>query len=180
MPRLQAIHPDQATGPAKDLLDAVRKKTGRVPNILKHMANSPAALEAYLGFSGALKNGAFKDDLRECIALAIAEQNDCDYCRAAHTAVGKMTGLTDEEMVSCRKGEISDSKTRAAVNFARRVVETRGGVEDRDLDEVRGAGWGEGEIVEMVATVALNIYTNYFNHVAGTEVDFPKPPSLDG
>jgi len=180
MPRLEAINPENATGEARKLLDTVQAKTGRAPNIVRTLAASPAALKAYLGFSGALKESALSDPLRECIALTVAEENDCDYCRAAHTAGGKLAGLSDEDMVNCRKGESSDSKTQAAIRFARRVVETRGWVEDRDLDEVRGAGWGEGEIVDMVATVALNLFTNYFNHVAGTEVDFPTPPSLDG
>ncbi len=178
MPRLEALNPDNATGPAKELLDAVQAKMGKTPNILRTLANSPAALNAYLGFSDALKDGALSPALRECIALTVAEGSGCDYCLAAHTTMGKMAGLGDEDMINCRKGESSDGKTAAAIHFARRLMDTNGFVEDGDLATVREAGFNDGDIAEIVAVVSLNLFTNYFNHVAETEIDFPAAPAL--
>ncbi|MBN2491592.1 MAG: carboxymuconolactone decarboxylase family protein [Planctomycetes bacterium] len=178
MPRLQAIKLEQAGGLARELLDGAKKKMGRVPNLLKHLANSPAALKAYLEFSGALKDGAFPDELRECIALAVAEQNRCDYCRAAHTALGKMAGLSPEEMLDCRRGESADPRRQAAIRLARRILETRGAVSDDDLAAARKAGFDDAGIVEIVAVTVLNLYTNFINHVADTQLDFPAAPAL--
>lgn len=178
MPRLKALDPKTATGPAKELMDTVKANMGKVPNILRTMANSPAALNAYLGFSGALKDGALSPELRECIALAVAQKNDCDYCLAAHTALGKMAGLGADEMINCRKGESTDARTAAAIRFALRTMETNGFVEEGDMAAVREAGFSDGDVAEIVAVVSLNIFTNLFNHVADTKIDFPKAPAL--
>jgi AhpD family alkylhydroperoxidase len=111
--------------------------------------------------------------LREQIALAVAQENDCDYCLAAHTALGRSVGLSDEAIRDSRRGASPDSKTDAALRFARLIVEKRGRVSDEDVARVRYAGHTDAEIAEIVANVAVNIFTNYFNHVAETEVDFP-------
>ncbi len=178
MARINTIDPEQATGEAKELLDGAKKKMGKVPNILRAMANSPAALKCYLTFSGALADGALSPQLREQIALAIAQENQCHYCLAAHTAIAKMSGLSDEDILGARKGEAADPKAKAAVEFARAVNDTKGFVSDAQLQAVRDAGFSDGEIAEIVAAVALNVYTNYFNHVADTELDFPEAPEL--
>lgn len=178
MPRLQAINPDTAEGRAKELLDGVKAKLGKAPNLLRTMANSPAVLEAYLGLSGALAGGLLPAKLREQLALSVSEANGCEYCLAAHSALGKMAGLSEEDVLESRGGESSDSKARAALSFAREVVENRGWVSDGDVEGLRSAGYGDGEIAEIVAHVALNIFTNYFNNVAQTVVDFPSVPKL--
>lgn len=178
MPRLQAVNPETASGKAKDLLDGVRSKLGKTPNLLRTMANSPAVLEAYLGFSGALQGGLLSSRLREQMALAVSEANGCEYCLAAHSALGKTVGLSEEDILDSRHGASSDSEVDVALRFARRVAENRGLVSDGDLERLRRAGYGDGEIAEIVAHVALNIFTNYFNHVAETEVDFPSVPKL--
>ena len=174
MPRLNPVNPQQATGKAKELLDAVQKKLGSTPNMFKTLANSPAVLEAYLSFSGALGRGLLDAKQQERIALAVGQQNVCQYCVSAHTAIGKMVGLPENEITASRRGEADDAKSGAALKFAQAVVEKRGAVTDADVDAVRKAGLGDGEVAEIVAAVALNIFTNYFNLVAGTEVDFPK------
>lgn len=174
MPRLNTIDPATATGEARTLLEGVQKSLGMAPNIARTMANSPAALNGYLSFSGALAKGRLPHRLREQIALVVGETNGCDYCLSAHSAVGKMAGLSEEEISRSRRGESSDARTQAALVFARKLVEDRGWVSDEDLGTVRSAGYDEGEIAEIVANVALNIFTNYFNHVADTEVDFPR------
>lgn len=173
MARLKTIAKTEATDAARRLLDGVEKKMGRVPNLMATLANSPAALEAYLGFSNALSKGTLPARLREQLALTVGEANGCQYCLAAHTALGRMAGLADQDIADSRHGVSPDRKTEAVLRFARKVVAERGRVSDEDVESVRAAGAGDDEIAETVATVALNIFTNYFNHVADTEVDFP-------
>lgn len=174
MSRIHQIAPDSATGKAKELLDAVHGKLGLVPNITRAMANSPAVLEGYLGLSGALGKGSLSAKNREQIALAVGQANHCDYCLAAHSAIGKMVGLTPDQILDSRRGTAIDPKADAVIRFARKLVDERGRVSDADVAEVRAAGLNDGGIAEVVANVALNIFTNYFNHVAETDIDFPK------
>ena len=144
------------------------------PNLMKGMANSPAALKAYLDFSGALAGGELDPALREQIALTVGAANQCEYCVSAHTAIGKGAGLSNDELVNARNAISGDPKAKAALTFARVVVDAKGNVTNGDLQTLKAAGYSEGEVVEIVAHVGLNIFTNYFNHVAQTEVDFPK------
>ncbi|MBX3277899.1 MAG: carboxymuconolactone decarboxylase family protein [Acidobacteria bacterium] len=174
MQRLKAIDPKEATGKAKELLDGVKAKIGMVPNLMRTFANSPAALEGYLNFSGALGGGLLSAKLREQIALTVADANSCEYCLSAHTAIGKMVGLDENELVASRRATASNARTDAALKFAHQIVVKRGEVLDSEVQAVREAGYSDGEITEIVAHVALNIFTNYFNHVAQTVVDFPK------
>jgi len=180
MSRISQINPDTGRDPpgARALLDAVKDKLGLVPNMTRAMANAPAVLDGYLQFSGALGKGTLSARAREQIALAVAQANGCDYCLAAHSAVGKMVGLTAEQIQDSRRGNAVDAKTDALIRFARRVVDTRGRVSDGDIDEVRDAGFDDGVIAEVVADVALHVFTNYFNNVAETDIDFPKAPEL--
>ncbi|MEZ6084641.1 MAG: peroxidase-related enzyme [Phycisphaerae bacterium] len=174
MPRLKAIETAEAEPKAKTLLNGVQKKLGMTPNLMRTMANSPAVLEAYLGFSNTLGQSSLSTKLREQIALTVGEVNRCQYCLAAHNALGKMAGLGDEEIADSRRGTSTDRKTEAVLKFARRIVAERGWVSDEDVASVRAVGVNDVEIAEIVAVVALNIFTNYFNHVAGTKVDFPE------
>ena len=173
MPRIQPIDPAAAEGKAKALLDGVHKALGMTPNIMRTMANSPAVLDAYLGFGKALSGGQLSAPLREQIALAVAGANGCEYCAAAHTALGKMHGLESPELAANLEGRAADPKVAAALDFALAIVDKRGWADDADLARVRAAGYGEGEVAEIAATVALNIFSTYFNHIAETEVDFP-------
>lgn len=174
MTRITAIEPTKATGKAKELLDAVKNKLGRVPNMMRTMAHSPAVLEAYLNFNATLAGGQLKAELREELALLSAEMNACGYCVAAHTAIAKTVGLSGDAILRARKGYSLDPKTNAALNFARALIALGGEVSDADVQTAKDAGLAEGEIGEIIANVALNIFTNYFNVVAQTEVDFPK------
>ena len=170
MSRLRTIDPAHSEGRVKEIFEGPLK--GKHLNIFKGMANSPAALDAYLAFSGALGKAALSAADRELIALATAEANECAYCRAAHTAIGKSVGLTDDLTVAARRGAIgADPKRDAIVKFALKLHEKRGHVSDADLKEFRAAGFTDGHIVEVVATYAINLFTNYFNHVAETEID---------
>ncbi len=174
MSRLPAIEITNATGKAKDLLTAVQNKLGRAFNMTRVMANSPAVLEGYLGLSGALGGGLLDAKTRERLALVTAQENECDYCLSAHSAIGKMVGLTKEQIAESRKGQGDDDRTSAALVFTQRLVTTRGGINDSDLAAVRQAGFSDGEIAEIIAHVALNVLTNYFNKAAQVDIYFPK------
>ncbi len=173
MTRLNTLSPETATGRAKDLLDAVQHKLGMVPNMTRAMAGSPATLDGYLQLSGALAKGSLTAKVREQLALAVAEANGCDYCLAAHAAVGKAVGLTADQVRDARLATAVDGKTDALLRFARRVVDARGRVSDADVAAVRAAGWNDGAVAEVIANVALNVFTNYFNVAADTDLDFP-------
>jgi uncharacterized peroxidase-related enzyme len=172
--RLPAIQTEAATGKAKELLEAVQAKLKITPNMTRVMANSPAVVEAYLAFSGALSHGALDAKLREGIALEVREQNSCQYCVSAHTAIGKTTGLSDSEIQQARDARASSVRNTAALQFASELVAKRGRATEADVETVRRAGFTDGEITEIIAHVALKIFTNYFNNTAGVEVDFPK------
>jgi uncharacterized peroxidase-related enzyme len=178
MSRLKQIATETAGERARTLLDAVKSKLGLVPNMTRAMANSPAVLDAYLQFSGALRKGSLSTRAREQISLAVAQANGCDYCLAAHSAIGKAVGLTAEQVRDSRLGAAVDPKIDALIRFALEVVQTRGRVSDAALAEVREAGFDDGVIAEVVAHVALDVFTNYFNNVTQTDVDFPKAPEL--
>ncbi len=178
MSRIEPVAPDTADAQAQQLLAQVKKKLGRVPNLLRVFAHSPAALEGYLGLSGALGQGLLAPKLREQIALTVGEINQCTYCLSAHTAIARLTGLDDAAILDARSARAADPKAAAILSLARSLVVERGRLSDRDLAAARGAGVGDGELVELVAQVALNLLTNYLNHVAETVVDFPRAPAL--
>jgi uncharacterized peroxidase-related enzyme len=172
MQRITAINHETAEAKAKELLDAVKAKIGFAPNLMKTMANSPAVLEAYLNFSGALGT-TLNAKVREQIALTTAEINGCGYCASAHTAIGKMSGLDETAILKARSASSDDAKVDAALKFSSALLVSRGKVSETDIANVKAAGYTEKEITEIVANVALNIFTNYFNETASTEVDFP-------
>ncbi len=174
MPRIQPIELDKAQPKAKALLEGVHKSLGITPNGMRTMAQSPATLEAYLGFGKALSGASVSPQLREQIALTVAGENACNYCASAHTALGTKLGVDTDELAANLKGLSRDPKTKAALEFARRIVIERGWVSDDDLRRVREAGYTEGEITEIIAVVSQNIFSTYFNHIADTDVDFPR------
>ncbi len=158
---------------SQELLAGVKKMLGGTPNMFTTMAHSSAALGVFVGALGALSTSKLSGGLREQIALAVAGANGCDYCASAHTALGKMNKLSEGELAQNLQSESTDEKTQAALSFARKIVDARGRISDADLQTVRSAGYSESEIVDMVAVTCINIFTNYFNHIAGTEIDFP-------
>lgn len=165
---------ESAPTASQPLLEAVKKQIGVVPNLFRLVANSPAALEGYLGMSGALGKGALPAATRERIALAVAEINGCNYCLSAHTYLGKnVAKLDDAEIAANRAGGSNDAKADAAVRFAAKVTQQRGKVSAEDVLAVKSAGYSDAQIIEIVQHVALNTWTNYINEVAKTEIDFP-------
>lgn len=174
MSRIPLVQPQQATGPTREMLDAVQAQLGGVPNFLKVLAHSPAALGSFLGMHGALESGALDAPTRERIALAVAESNSCEYCVSAHSAIGRKAGLDNAEMKLNREGTSSDAKAAAAVAFARALNENAGEVTTAELDAVRAAGHGDKDIVEIIALVSMNFFTNVIGKATRVEIDFPK------
>jgi len=165
---------DDAPAASRPLLEAVKKQLGVAPNLFRLVANNPAALEGYLGLSGALGKGALPAPTRERIALTVAEINGCSYCLSAHTYLGKnLAKLDDAEITANRSGASNDPKADAAVRFAAKVVRERGHVSEEDVRAVKFAGYDDAQLIEIVLHVALNTWTNYINEVTKTDVDFP-------
>lgn len=173
MARLTIPTRDQSPAASQPVLDAVGKQLGVIPNLFRLLGLSPAALEGYSALNGALGK-TLDAKTRERIALAVAQANGCDYCLSAHTYIGgTLLKLDNAELALNRHGQSSDAKANAVVAFARKVTETRGKVSDADVAEVKLAGYSEGQVVEIVANVAINVLTNFLNNVAETDIDFP-------
>lgn len=177
MQRIQPVKNPE--GKAADLLGNVKAAMGSTPNIFTTFANAPAALEGYLSLNGALGGGKLEGKLRESLALTIAGFNGCDYCASAHTFLGDKAGLDKDELQSNLKGQSSNSKTQAALTFATKILETRGHPVQSDLDSVHDAGFSDEEAIEILAHVALNTFTNYFNEAFAVEIDFPVVSTQD-
>lgn len=173
MSRLNSINPETATGKAAELLATVKSSMGMVPNLTKVMANQPAVLDTFLAIGGALSQGSFDAKTREAIALTVAGANECDYCASAHSAISQSLKVDDAEIKQRLSGHSNDPKLDALLHFASRVVDAKGKVTDADLEAVKAAGYDDGAIMEITANVVANIFTNYINHVADTEIDFP-------
>ena len=174
MPRLNPYPHASATGPRKELMDAVKSQFGTVINMFGTVAHSPAALKSMLGSFGALSEGRLGAALGEQIAVAIADTNGCEYCLSAHTMLGRKAGVSAEAMDAARQGRSADPRTEAAIGFALKLVEKRAHIETGDIDALRRAGFDDEEIVEIVAHVALNLFTNYVNVAFDVDVDFPS------
>jgi uncharacterized peroxidase-related enzyme len=173
MSRVPLINPQDTTDERQVLLGQIHAAFGDTPNMFRAVANSTAALKSMWGSFGALGNGVIPAKLGEQIAVAIANRNACEYCLAAHTALGRKAGASSQEMTAAQGGESEDPKTAAALRFVLRVVEGRGQIDDADVQQLRTAGFGDEEIVEILAHVALNLFTNYINVAFSVPVDFP-------
>lgn len=176
--RIERIDLNSPPAAAKDTLDKIKAKYGKVPNIFATIANSPASLKAIMGMFGALAEGELNGVPHEAIALRVGEIHGCKYCTAAHTAKAKMAGASADDAIAFRKGEAGDTKVQALIKLSETMVEKRGQLTDADLQAAKGAGVTEGEMIETVAIVALNTFTNYINALVQTEVDFPAAPEL--
>ncbi|WP_405883521.1 carboxymuconolactone decarboxylase family protein [Streptomyces sp. NBC_01136] len=172
-PRLPHVTAETADDKQRTLLDDTKRQLGRVPNLYASMANGPAALKGYLAMRDALTKGVLTAKLREQLALLIAQENGCLYCLSAHTMRGGMMGFSDQELARTRNAQSGDPHTHAVLTIAREVMKTGGNVDDAVLTDARSAGVSDAELAEIVAHIALNVLSNYFNHLAQPELDFP-------
>jgi uncharacterized peroxidase-related enzyme len=175
MARLTSIDPAQATGETRELFDAIQQTLGFIPNAARINASSPAAFRAWLAFFGALAGGQLDPEVRQRIALGVAEATACAYCLAGHTYLAKhIDHLSDEAIQDSRRFSCSDAKMDAALTFAKAVLDRQGSVSDDEVERVRAAGYSDGEIVEIVMCVGFNVLSTYFNNVADTAIDSPR------
>lgn len=176
MPRIELIAPDTATASARDLLATIRGAAGGVTNLFKATAHSPAALKGLWGMYASLAGGVLPAPLRERIALAVSDRNRCGYCVSAHSFMGRKAGLSPEELSAAQAGESADPKAAAALRFALTLVDSRGVLADHDVQALRDAGFSDEELVEVLAHVALNVFTNYLTIALQVPTDFPAVP----
>lgn len=174
MSRILPVDPKQTDTTTARTLDAVKGKLGMLPNLFTTLARSPMALNAYLQLSEIVTGGRLNGQQRELIAIAVAQENTCEYCLSAHAAIGKGLGLEENNIELARRGSATDLIDDAIVAFSLSVVRSHGGVSDDALNAVRNEISDDGIIIEIVTNVVLNIMSNYVNRVAGTEVDFPS------
>lgn len=173
MSHISLIARNDATGATRDLLDQITSAFGTTPAMFRAVANSPAALRSMWGSFQALGEGTLGPALGEQIAVAVANRNKCEYCLAAHTGLGRKAGLTDAALLAAQTGDADDPKTAALLRFALELVDQRGHVSDEQAEAVRRQGWTDPELVELIAHVALNLFTNYVNVALQVPVDFP-------
>jgi uncharacterized peroxidase-related enzyme len=174
MSRINLVTPEQANDEQQALYTAIQGQLGMVPNFLKIFANSPAALRAFLGLHSIANEGSLDPQTKERIALGLAEQNACEYCVSAHTAIGRKAGLSSAEIEANRAGSSQDAKAAVAVKFARSLAEHNGEVTTAELLEIRNAGYDDAELVEIITHVGMNVLTNILGKASRVEIDFPK------
>ncbi len=178
MARLNVVTPAEASGQTKELYEAIKRAIGAVPNIYQGLGNSPVALEGVLHTDALLKKGQLSGAEIEAVKLAVSEAYGCNYCLAAHTLLGKKAGLTDEETVRIRRGTSQQPRIGALVKFVNAALAPQARISDADLAAVKAAGYNDAQIAETVQVVAQTVFTNLFNRVHQTALDFPAAPAL--
>jgi uncharacterized peroxidase-related enzyme len=176
MSRISPVVSSHVDAKVATTLSQVKASLGMVHNLFATLAHAPVALDGYLSLSKTLSHGRLSARQREMLALAVGQENECQYCLSAHTAMAKAAGVSEADAMKARGGDGEDPLERALVAFAKKLVRQRGHVADEDVENARKAGIDDGLIMEVVATVALNTLTNYANELAGTEIDFPVVP----
>lgn len=174
MSRINTVTQETATTEQSALLTAIQGQLGMVPNFLKIFANSPAALRAFLGLHSIASEGSLDLPTRERIALSVAQQNSCEYCVSAHTAIGRKAGLSGAEMEANRAGSSQDAKAAVAVKLARSLIAHQGDITTAELIEARNAGYTDGDIVEIITHVGMTLLTTILGKASRVEIDFPK------
>lgn len=179
MQRIPAVTPDNAPQASAEALSTMSRRMGRTFAIHATMASSPSIINAYAALVGAVgEHGTLDGPTRETIALAVAGANACDYCQAAHTALGRRAGLSEEQMVAARTGQpLQDARLATIAALAREVSTRTGYVDDATWQAALEGGWSEEQLAEAFTHVMANVFTNYFNHFAGTELDLPAAPA---
>ncbi|MFI8962455.1 carboxymuconolactone decarboxylase family protein [Streptomyces sp. NPDC053493] len=178
MSRLPQLTVETANEEQRELLEGTLKQLGKLPNLYAALANGPAALRGYLAMREALVGGSFSARQREQLALYIAQRNDCTYCVSAHTLRGGKVGLSEQELLDTRHGQDhGDPHMDQVLRITGAIMESGGRVTDAALADARAAGVTDGELAEIVGHVALNVLSNFFNHVAQPELDFPLVPA---
>ncbi|MCX7096922.1 MAG: carboxymuconolactone decarboxylase family protein [Methylococcales bacterium] len=174
MSRITIVTNETANNEQQALLAAIQTKLGMTPNFLRVFANSPSALRAFLGLHSIAGEGSLDPQTRERIAIGLAQQNTCEYCLSAHTAIGRKAGLDSAEIAANRAGTSQDEKAAVAVKLARSLVDNRGEVTTAEILEARNVGYSDAEIVEIITHAGMNFLTNMIGKASRVDIDFPK------
>ncbi len=178
MSRVKPVSVDAAPLQIKPIFEQFKKKMGRVPNIFLNMGNSLPTLNAFVALSELADKTSLSPEIKTKLALTVAQTNHCNYCLSAHSAIAKSIGLQEQDILNARKAEAEEMKTQAILKFAKAVVEKRGEVSDQEMSSLKTAGATDQEICEIVLVITLNTFTNYFNNVVKTDIDFPLASKL--
>lgn len=176
MPRLHVVNPDSETGPGADILNGPLK--AKQINIFKGLATNAGVLKSFLGFVQGAKTGALTPAEHEIVELVAAEKRRCEYCTAAHTKIAESVGINEEQSLKIRQGTADDPRQQALIDFATALIDTNGYVSDEQLAAFKAAGYDDAAVIEVIAELAISYFTNLFNHVNETEVDFPVPAAV--
>lgn len=176
MPRMQIIEPKTDSGPGADMLNGPLK--AKQINIFKGLAVNANVLGGFLAMAGKANGGALTPQEYETVILATSQQNGCDYCVAAHTKISAGLGIEEAESLDIRRGSVSDAKRQSLIDFTTAVNTTNGNVSDEQLGAFRAAGYGDDAVIEVIGAITVATFTNLYNHVNRTEVDFPVPPAI--
>lgn len=177
-PFISPVKAESASKDVQEIYASVQKKLNGLPNMFLNMGNSASVLKGYLNLSEAVNHSSLNSKLRESIQLVVSEANQCDYCLAAHSAIGKAQGLTNDEIINARKGDAKDMKTKAILHFAKEVAAKRARISEQDIAALKEAGVSNKEFADIIMAVILAIFTNYFNILSETPVDFPQVPKI--
>lgn len=178
MSRINTMPQEKANPEVKEIYNDLKAKIGRVPNIFQNMGNSPAVLKGFLNLSEATNETSLSPQLREQIALIVAQTNNCHYCLSAHTTIAKSLGVSDADIMQARHGSTSNAKNQSILKFAKIVVENRGKLTNQDIASLKAAGVNDQELVEIILVILVNMFTNYFNNITDPKIDFPIAPEL--
>jgi AhpD family alkylhydroperoxidase len=173
MSRIAPVPETTATPEEAEALAAIRSAWGAVPQLGRVIARSHPLTRAMLAFDRELARGRFRGAFAEQLDIAVANENRCAYCLAAHTAAGRALGLDEHALADARLGRAADTKQAAALSFVQAVARERGEVSAHDLAAVRTAGWDDADIVELVGHAIASTLTNYLHHLSDVPVDFP-------
>jgi uncharacterized peroxidase-related enzyme len=176
MTRIATPPIDSAKGLTAEVYAQIKKAAGSVPNTFAVIgAHGPAALRAVLQAEGVLGNGTLSKQDQETVKLLVSQIAGCDYCVAAHTALGKMTGLSSDVLAKVRAEQpTADAKRDALVRFVSILQRTSGTLPEEELNAIKAAGYTNEQIVEICLAIALTTFTNAFNRLNDTKLDFPK------
>lgn len=169
---------EQVTPGAQGVFDHVQSDFGMVPNLFATIGYSENALTSYLAFQQAQTKGSFNAKEREAVFLAVSQVNGCQYCLAAHTAVGKMSGFSEDETVQLRAGTHPNRKLTVTTRLAAGITRHHGRPEPQLLEDFFALGYGEKELIDLVALVADKTFANYVHNLTQVPVDFPAAPAL--
>jgi uncharacterized peroxidase-related enzyme len=175
MSRLSVPSLESATGATAEIYGQIKKAVGNVPNTFAAIgAYGPAALKSVIAADGVLAVGALTKRDQETIKLVVSSVAGCDYCVAAHSMLGKLAGLKPEVLKQIRDGEpTGDAKRDALIRFVRTLAETSGTVSDDDFAAIKAAGYSDAQLVDISLAFATTVFTNVFNRINDTDIDFP-------